>query len=84
MLTIVNKCVNFRYSITVKEVLTLGEKKLVIPAKKYIGETSVVSARLPIDLIKKIDEICEATGRNKNEIIQLCLEFSVDNIEIER
>lgn len=62
----------------------MADKKLVISSKKYIGDTAVVSARLPIDLIKKIDEICEATGRTKNEIIQLCLEFAVDNVEIER
>ena len=66
------------------EVLTLAEKKLVISSKKYTGETAVVSARLPLDLIKKLDEICDATGRTKNEVIQMCLEFSVDNIEIER
>lgn len=61
----------------------MSEKRLKISAKKYIGETAVVSARLPNDLIKKIDEICEKTGRNRNEIIQICLEFSVDNIELE-
>ena len=33
---------------------------------------------------KEIDEICETTGRNRNEIIQLCLEFAVENIEIEK
>lgn len=64
--------------------LTLTEKKLVISSKKYTGETAVVSARLPLGLIKKIDKICDATGRTKNEVIQMCLEFSVDNIEIER
>ena len=62
----------------------MAEKKLIISSKKYTGETSVVSARLPLDLIKKLDEICELTGRTKNEVIQMCLEFSVDNIEIER
>ncbi len=62
----------------------MAEKKLVISSKKYTGETAVVSARLPLDLIKKLDEICGATGRTKNEVIQMCLEFSVDNIEIER
>lgn len=62
----------------------MSETKLKISTKKYIGETAVVSARLPNDLIKKIDEICEMTGRTRNEIIQMCLEFSVDNIEIER
>lgn len=62
----------------------MAEKKLIIQSKKYKGETAVVSARLPHDLIKKIDEICEVTGRTRNEVIQMCLEFSVDNIEIER
>ena len=62
----------------------MAEKKLIISSKKYRGETSVVSARLPIDLIKKIDKICEVTGRTKNEVIQMCLEFSIDNIEIDR
>ncbi|MBR5156373.1 MAG: ribbon-helix-helix protein, CopG family [Clostridia bacterium] len=62
----------------------MAERKLIISSKKYTGETAVVSARLPLDLIKKLDEICNATRRTKNEVIQMCLEFSVDNIEIER
>ena len=62
----------------------MAERKLIIPSKKYTGETAVVSARLPLDLIKKLDEICDATGRTKNEVIQMCIEFSVENIEIER
>ena len=62
----------------------MSEKKLKISAKKYNGDTAFVSARLPSDLIKEIDEICETTGRNRNEIIQLCLEFAVENIEIEK
>ena len=66
------------------EVKTLTEKKLVISAKKYVGDSAVVSARLPVELIKELDNICEKTGRNRNEVIQMCLEFSVDNIEIER
>jgi len=37
-------------------VFTLAEKKLVISLKKYTGETAVVSARLPLDLIEKLDE----------------------------
>ena len=63
---------------------TLAEKKLVISAKKYVGDSAVVSARLPVELIKELDIICEKTGRNRNEVIQMCLEFSVDNIEIKR
>ena len=62
----------------------LAEKKLIISAKKYVGDSAVVSARLPVELIKELDTICEKTGRIRNEVIQMCLEFSVDNIEIER
>lgn len=64
--------------------IKLEKKKLVISKKKYTGETSVISARISNDLIKKIDDICETTGRTRNEVVQMCLEFAVDNIEIER
>ena len=62
----------------------MSEKKLKISVKKYTGDSAVISARLPNDLVKEIDEICEKTGRNRNEIMQICLEFAVENIEIER
>lgn len=62
----------------------MEKKKLVISKKKYTGETSVISARISNDLIKEIDDICETTGRTRNEVVQMCLEFAVDNIEIER
>lgn len=58
------------------------EKKLTIEQKKYKGESSVVSARLPIELIKEIDRIASETGRTRNEILTLCLEFALENIEI--
>ena len=57
-------------------------RKLVIPSKKYRGDSAVISSRLTNELIKKIDEIAEQTGRTRNEIIQLCLEFAIENIEI--
>lgn len=60
----------------------MSEKKLVITSKKYRGDSSVISARLPNDLIRSLDVIAERTGRTRNEIIQMCLEHSVENIEI--
>jgi len=59
----------------------LAEKKLVIPSKHYKGDTSVVSARLPNDMIKDLDKIAESTGRNRNEIIMLCLEYAIENLD---
>jgi predicted DNA-binding protein len=62
-------------------VYILAEKKLVIPSKHYKGDTSVVSARLPNDMIKDLDKIAESTGRNRNEIIMLCLEYAIENLD---
>lgn len=59
----------------------MAGKKLFIPSKRYKGDTSVVSARLPNELIKDLDRIAENTGRNRNEIIMLCLAFAIDNLE---
>lgn len=59
----------------------MAGKKFFIPSKRYKGDTSVVSARLPNELIKDLDRIAEDTGRNRNEIIMLCLEFAIDNLE---
>lgn len=59
------------------------EKKLVITSKRYRGETMVVSARLTNELVAEIDKIAQQTGRTRNEIVQMCLEFAVDNLEIQ-
>ena len=58
-------------------------KKLVITTKKFRGESMVVSTRLPNALVESLDKIAEQTGRTRNEIIQLCIEFAVENLEIE-
>lgn len=60
----------------------MPEKKLVISSKKFRGDSAVVSVRLPNDLIVRLDAIAEETGRTRNEIVQTCLEFAVDNLEI--
>ena len=60
----------------------MSGKKLVISSKKFRGDSSVVSVRLPNDMIEELDSIAEQTGRTRNEIIQKCLAFSIENIEI--
>lgn len=62
--------------------MNINKKKLVIKENKYKGDSAVVSARIPSDLIDKLDEIAERTGKKRNEIILLCLEFAVDNLVI--
>ena len=60
----------------------MSKEKLIISSKKYRGESTVVSIRLPEDLVKSLDKIAVETGRTRNEVIQKCLSFAVDNLEI--
>ncbi len=60
----------------------MNEKKLTIIARKYRGDSVVISARIANELLKKIDDIANKTGRTRNEIVQVSLEYAVDNLEI--
>lgn len=55
---------------------------LRIESKKYTGESTVVSMRMPRDMVKEIDEIATATGYTRTELMMLCLEFSLQHMEI--
>jgi metal-responsive CopG/Arc/MetJ family transcriptional regulator len=59
-----------------------SDKKFIISSKQYRGETVVMSVRLPNDMIAELDRIAEQTGRNRNEVIQKCLAFAINNLEI--
>lgn len=59
------------------------DKKLKVSMKKYNGETSVVSLRMPNELISKLDNVCAKTGRTRNDLIIKSLDFALDNIVIE-
>ena len=57
--------------------------RLIIPPKKYTGETSIVSMRIPKDMLKDIDTAAKAAGRTRNEILQMSLEFALNHMSIE-
>ena len=40
--------------------------------------------RLPKDMLHDIDEVAEQTGRTRNEILMLSLEFALDHMEVEK
>lgn len=61
----------------------MSDKTLKITTKKYQGDSSVVSVRLPNELIESLDRISKITGRTRNDIMQRCLEFAIENLEIE-
>ena len=59
------------------------DKKLIIrPRRAALGKTAVVSVRLSEDMIKRLDAITMETGHSRNELIQLCVEFGLDKLEI--
>ena len=62
-------------------IVNMNGAKLIIQPKKYREATSVVSARIPNDMIRKLDETAEKTGYNRNEIISICLEFAIEHME---
>lgn len=56
--------------------------KLRIEPKKYTGESTVVSMRMPRDMVNELDGIASATGYTRTELMMLCLEFSLKHMEI--
>ncbi len=60
----------------------MNEKKLVIHPLKYTAETTVISFRLPKDMLSAIDKVASVTGRTRNDIITTMLDFAIDNMEI--
>lgn len=55
---------------------------LRISPKRYSGETTIVSMRLAKDLLKDIDAVATVTGRTRNEILTMSLEFALEHMEI--
>ena len=62
----------------------MEEKKLIIRPHRYPGETTTISLRLPKEMLAIIDRAAQETGRTRNEIVVLSLEFALENLEIER
>ena len=60
----------------------MSEPILRITPKKYNGETTIISMRVAKDMLKDIDAVAASTGRNRNEILAMSLEFAINHMEI--
>ncbi len=58
------------------------ENVLRIEAKKYVEESVVISSRIPKDMLQDIDFVAKESGRTRNEIITMFLDFALKNTEI--
>lgn len=56
--------------------------RLDIVPKRYTGGTTVISLRIPKDMLKDIDEVAGATGWTRNELLTRFIEFSLKHAEI--
>lgn len=62
----------------------MEEKKLIIEPHRYGGETSVISMRMPKEMLGDIDKVAAETGRTRNEILMLSIEFALEHLYIQR
>ena len=64
------------------EVIEMTEEKFIITPKSYRTDTTIVSARIPTDLVEKIEKLGKESNRNRNEMIQMLLTYAVDRAEV--
>lgn len=65
-----------------KRVMNMAENVLRIEAKRYREDSVVMSARIPKDMLQDIDFVAKESGRTRNEIVTMFLDFALKNTEI--
>ncbi len=60
----------------------MAENVLRIEAKRYREDSVVMSARIPKDMLQDIDFVAKESGRTRNEIVTMFLDFALKNTEI--
>lgn len=60
------------------------DKKLVIKKRELSGDDGykIFSIRIKEEASKKLDALSQETNRSRNELINIMLDWSIDNIEI--
>ena len=58
--------------------------KLAISKKQLKGEDGykVFSIRVPDETVDRLDKLSQETNRSRNELINILLEFGLDNSEV--
>ena len=84
MLQIITYTYNIRQDILLVRCCVLN-KKLVIKKKSLTGEDGykVFSIRIKDETVAQLDALSKATNRSRNELINLLLEFGLENSEVE-
>ena len=59
-----------------------NDDKFIVRAKKTYGENTVVSCRMPVEMVNQLDKVATRTGRTRNDLILKCVEFALDKLQI--
>ena len=64
----------------------MAEDKLILTVKRFKGEDGyrTFSVRLKESLVNRIDTLASETGRSRNELIGLSLEFALEHYKLEQ
>lgn len=60
------------------------EEKLIIPKKSLKGEDGykTFSIRIKEQTVCKLDKLSNSTNRSRNELINILLDYAIDNCEV--
>ncbi len=60
------------------------EKKLVIKKKAFKGEDGykTFSIRIKEETVARLDNLSQNTNRSRNELINILLDYAIDNSEV--
>lgn len=63
----------------------MNEDKLILRPKRVKGEDGykTFSIRVREDLVERLDELATQTGRSRNELVNILLEFAAERCTIE-
>lgn len=61
----------------------MQEDKFIVPHRKpAVGKSTVVSVRLPNATLARLEQIAGQTGRTRNELVQMCIDYALARLEI--
>ena len=64
-------------------ILQTQEDKFIVPQRKpAVGKSTVVSVRLPDTMLAKLEDVASKTGRSRNELVQMCIDYALARLEI--
>ncbi|MBQ8683088.1 MAG: ribbon-helix-helix protein, CopG family [Clostridia bacterium] len=60
------------------------KEKLIIRQKSLRGEDGyrIFSIRIKEETVRNLDELSKATNRSRNELINILLDYAIDNCEV--